>query len=249
MIDERNQYADDDVRALLGAHVIGAVDDLERRRVEQAAATDPDIDAEIDRLRRGVDVLADSTDSTPPPQVWESILTRLDDRPDSSSDVSAPETVPNAERRRPIRLLLAAASVAVVVVLGGAVLVGRGGDPDSTDTLAAMTAMAIDAAKQPGSRTGVLTDPARSMEVQVIADAEGHGFLMADALPPLPADETYQVWSSTDGTMISLGMIGSNPTMALVPIDSAVTELALTREPIEGSVAPTSPPMATGALA
>jgi hypothetical protein len=49
--------------------------------------------------------------------------------------------------------------------------------------------------------------------------------------------------------MISLGMLGSNPEMSMVPIDPSVTELALTREPVAGSVAPTSNPMATGSLA
>lgn len=112
-----------------------------------------------------------------------------------------------------------------------------------------MTAMANDAASKPGSRTGVLSDPQQTMSVKVVVDAQGHGFLMTDPLPALPQDETYQLWAANDGTMISLGMLGSNPQMSLVSIDASVTELALTREPMSGSVSPAHNPMATGSLA
>jgi hypothetical protein len=48
--------------------------------------------------------------------------------------------------------------------------------------------------------------------------------------------------------MVSLGMLGPDPTMSVVSIDSGVTDLALTREPIGGSVAPSGAPMAAGHL-
>jgi hypothetical protein len=48
--------------------------------------------------------------------------------------------------------------------------------------------------------------------------------------------------------MVSLGMLGPDPAMAVVSIDSGVTDLALTREPIGGSVAPSGAPMAAGHL-
>ncbi len=251
MNDERDTITPDDVRDLLGAYVLDAVDDVERRRVERAAAEDAEIAAEIARLRVVVDFLADTTEAAPPSRVWDSIVAGLDD----SSVPAAPENVTpingagSRRANRPRVMFLAAASIALVVVLGGVALLGRNSATQPTDSIAAMTAMANDAAKQPGSRTGVLTDPGNTMEVRVVADAQGHGFLMAAALPALPEGETYQVWSSVDGTMVSLGMIGSNPQMALVPIDAAVTELALTREPVAGSVSPTSDPMATGKLA
>lgn len=247
MNDERDTITPDDVRDLLGAYVLDAVDDVERRRVERAAAEDAEIAAEIARLRMAVDALADTADDAPPPSVWDSIVAGIDE---SGSTKFTPITRVTSRRTNGPRIMfLAAASIAVVVVLAGAVLLGRNSADRPTDSVAAMTAMANDAAKQPGSRTGVLTDPGNTMEVRVVADAQGHGFLMTAALPALPDGETYQVWSAVDGTMVSLGMIGSNPQMALVPIDAAVTELALTREPVAGSVVPTSDPMATGKLA
>ena len=240
----------DDVVDLLGVYVLDAVDDVERRRVERAAQADPEIAAEIDRLRLAVDALADSFAMEPPEGLWESIQEKVESAPSARSASQGPSSAapsPRSTSNRPF--FLAAAAVVAVIVIGGAAIVGLSRSTTPTDTVAAMTAMANDAATKPGSRQGVLTDPAKTMEVKVIVDPEGHGFVMTDPLPALPEGETYQLWSAADGTMVSLGMLGSNPTMSLVPIDATVTELALTREPAQGSVSPTSSPMATGQLA
>lgn len=240
----------DDVFDLLGVYVLDAVDDVERRRVERAAAINPEIAAEIDRLRIGVDALADSFAMEPPAGLWESIQKEVETAPSAQSGSGASSTMASPQRSTSNRpFLLAAAAVVAVIVIGGAALVGLNRSTTPTDTVAAMTAMANDAATKPGSRQGVLTDPGNTMEVKVIVDPEGHGFVMTDPLPALPEGETYQLWSAANGTMVSLGMLGSNPEMSLVPIDAAVTELALTREPAQGSVSPTSSPMATGQLA
>lgn len=237
-----------DVSELLGAYVLDAVDDVERRRVERAAAADPQLAAEIERLRVASDALGDVADFAPPAGLWESIQSEIE--PTAVAGGFESKTAAQRGSARPSvgrPLFLAAAAVAVVFVIGaGLISVTRSSSP--TDSVAAMTAMANDAATKPGTRQGVLTDPDNTMEVRVIVDASGHGFIMSDPLPALPDNETYQLWSAANGTMVSLGMLGSNPEMSLVAIDGAVTELALTREPIQGSVSPTSNPMATGRL-
>lgn len=249
MNDQHDDLHSEEASELLGAYVLDAVDDVERRRVERAVANDPELAEELEVLRRGLGQLNDSIEIEPPSSLWESIRTGLD--VDSADDDGLSSVRPIISARswpnRPF--LLAVASVVVVLVVGGAVLVGFSRGTKSTDTIAAMTAMANDAASKPGSRQGVLTDPEKTMEVKVIVDPDGHGFVMTDPLPALPEGETYQLWSAANGTMVSLGMLGSNPTMSLVPIDASVTELALTREPAKGSVSPTSNPMATGQLA
>ncbi len=236
-----------DVRELLGVVAVGAADDVEVRTVERAAARDRDIAEELQRHRLTVDALADTTETTPPAGLWEAIR--------SSIEATSADTIRNADRGASSlrtwtdrRFLLSAAAVLAVVVIAGATVFGLSRSEGPTDSIAAMTAMANDAARQAGSRTGVLTDPERTMEVKVIVDPEGHGFVMTAPLPALPAGETYQLWSATDGEMVSLGMLGADPRMSLVSIDASVTELAITREPARGSVAPTSGPMATGRL-
>jgi len=243
---------EDQTRELLGAYALDSVDDVERRRVENLLASDPSARDEVERLRLVADKLGNAAESAPPAQLWESIQLAIDAEPvaQQTSGSTEPTSIFSSKRYRSFnKPFLAAAAVLAVFVIGGAIFVGVGKDADAPNTIAAMTAMANDAASQPGSRTGFLTDPDQTMKVQVVADAQGHGYLMTDPLPALPENETYQLWAANDGTMISLGMLGSNPEMSLVPIDPSVTELALTREPVSGSVAPTSDPMATGSLA
>ena len=243
----------DDVSDLLGAYVLGAVDDFERRRVERAADTDPDVAAEIDRLLKVTDELADAVAVNPPVGLWDSIRSEIDNADRGNASVTRNERLLNSPGKAVARsnrsFLLVAAAVVGVVVISGSALIGLSRTTPPTDSIATMTAMANDAATRPGTRTGVLSDPAASMEIRVVVDAEGHGFVMTDPLPALPSGETYQLWSAANGTMVSLGMLGSDPEMSLVSIDASVTELALTREPVQGSVAPTSSPMATGLLA
>jgi anti-sigma factor RsiW len=243
---------EDQTRELLGAYVLDAVDDVERRRVENLLASDPSARDEVEQLRLVADKLGSAAESAPPAQLWESIELAINTETVAQqiSGSTEPTSIFSSKRYRSVnKPFLAAAAVLAVFVIGGAIFVGVGKDADAPTTIAAMTAMANDAASKPGSRTGFLTDPDQTMKVQVVADAQGHGYLMTDPLPALPENETYQLWAANDGTMISLGMLGSNPEMSLVPIDPSVTDLALTREPVNGSVAPTSAPMATGSLA
>jgi anti-sigma-K factor RskA len=253
---ERSQIPSgpDDVSELLGAYVLDAVDEFERRRVERAADADPEVAAEIESLLIVVDGLTDAVAVDPPAGLWDSIRSGVDDdnrRNGSVSSVKGLSDAPGPVGPRSNRsfFLAAAAAVVAVLVISGSVVIGLSGSTPPTDSIATMTAMANDAATRPGTRTGVLSDPEGSMEIRVIVDVEGRGFMMTDPLPALPFGETYQLWSAANGTMVSLGMLGSDPEMSLVSIDASVTELALTREPAQGSVAPTSSPMATGLLA
>jgi len=239
---------------LLGAYLLDAVDDVERRRVERELVSDSALASEAARLRGVVDALAESAaDDDAPDGQWA----RLDAAISASASVLQ-TTEASARHRRSTRggwsrPLLVAAAVAVVFVIGAGLLVQSRGTSDRNgefagDPVAEMTALAQELAAQPGSRTAVLTDPGQSMTVDVIVDGSGHGFLMTAALPSLIAGETYQLWSAHGDTMVSLGMLGPDPKMAVVSIDTGVTDLALTREPVGGSVAPSGAPMATGHL-
>ena len=245
---------DPDHADLLGAYLLDAVDDVERRRFERELIADPELASEVARLRGVVDALAESAaDEVAPAGQWARLESAI-----SSSGSVLQTTEPSARHRRSMRAgwsrpLLAAAAVAVVFAIGAGLLAqsrnsGTGSGEFAADPVASMTALAQQLATEPGSRTAVLTDPDQSMTVDVIVDESGHGFLMTAALPSLVAGETYQLWSAHGDTMVSLGMLGSDPKMAVVSIDAGVTDLALTREPVGGSVAPSGAPMATGHL-
>ena len=55
---------EDQTRELLGAYVLDAVDDVERRRVENLLAIDPSARDEVERLRRVADKLGNAAEAS-----------------------------------------------------------------------------------------------------------------------------------------------------------------------------------------
>jgi anti-sigma-K factor RskA len=226
----------DDTETLLGAYVLGAVDDVERRRVERLLETDP-----ADLLGSLMARVADrATDGRSDPSGRDVVVGG------SGAEVASLE--PRAGLRRPRAPWILSAAAVVILFVVGAVVVTTRHDDGVTDSAAAMQKMAAEAASMPGSRTGALTDAENTMAVQVIVDPDGHAFVMSGVLPALDSAHTYQLWSVDGGTPVSLGLLGSDPTMSVVGVDSQVHTLAITMEPMGGSAGPTTTPMASGTL-
>lgn len=264
---------DDDPRELIGAYVLHALDDDDRRRVEQLLDADPSARAEAARLDVAADQLAEAAavGASAPSDLLSSILTQAAARPaggGAAAPTSAPAVEPvippratrpapsddnvvplerRAARRSRGAWILSAAAVVLLVVVGGLVVANRS-NGDGVSAEVAMREMALEAANQPGARTGQLSDAGNTMAVQVVVDPQGHAFLMADVLPALDDEHTYQLWAAEGDQMVSLGLLGSAPSMSVVGVDPAVTTLALTVEPLGGSTGPTSAPMAQGTL-
>jgi anti-sigma-K factor RskA len=146
---------------------------------------------------------------------------------------------------------VASAAAAVLLVIAGAVLVGvriGGDDGGGGGEVASVEELVRQAASQPGSRTAELTTTDGVVAATVVVDEEGHAFVRADAMPGTDAEHTYQLWSVDGGTPVSLGLLGPDPTTAMVGVDGHVHQLAVTLEPAGGSAGPTTTPMASGTL-
>ncbi|WP_225755018.1 anti-sigma factor [Actinotalea sp. Marseille-Q4924] len=68
---------DDDVRSLLAAYALDAVDDDERRAVEDLVARDADAAAELDELRAVAAAIADADAVAPPPALRATVLDQI----------------------------------------------------------------------------------------------------------------------------------------------------------------------------
>ena len=67
----------------------------------------------------------------------------------------------------------------------------------------------------------------------------------------LGTGQTYQLWGLPDGrdSMVSLGLLGSDPARSDFHVEGGITTLAISREPGGGSTQPTTDPVVTGQLA
>ncbi len=71
----------------------------------------------------------------------------------------------------------------------------------------------------------------------------GTGFLMPNKLPPLAASRTYQLWAIMPGKVISLGLLGPDPTITAFSGKGTITGLAVTDEVAGGVVQSTHAPV------
>jgi anti-sigma factor RsiW len=207
---------------------------------------------------------------TPAAPSWERLAARLQvpagavdgvaHLPAAGDDGRAPAgIVPIARGRRPGRLatvvvsIVAAAAALAAVVLGVQVhhlnrQVSALSAPHETVTQAAQTALE-DPTTQRVQLTPTATSTApRGAVVTLVVARSGTGYVIADGLHALPPQETYQLWGSVGGQLISLGVLGSDPGVATFTFDSAakVQAYAITAEQSGGSVQPTHQPLVEG---
>jgi anti-sigma-K factor RskA len=120
---------------------------------------------------------------------------------------------------------------------------------DSGSSAARLRAAATSALARPGAHVGTLAGTSTGAPtVRAVVDPDGNGYLFADALPALASGRTYQLWTLDSGTPVSLGVIGSRPTVVAFPAGTQPRTLAITDEAAPGAPAPTSTPLVSGAV-
>jgi anti-sigma-K factor RskA len=158
--------------------------------------------------------------------LWERIAASLEEAPPAPSGELAkviPMAVPRRRRYNVIGAIAIAIAAAVVAVL--AVNVVR--DDRTTSSIA----QAMEQAKHSSdARQVALRSADGAVQVDVVLDAEGHGFLAGGPLPPLPSNRTYQLWGLIDGRAISLGVLGHRPGVEPFSVDGNLTALMISNE-------------------
>ena len=248
---------------LLGAYALDAVSDDERRDVEEYLRVSPRARAEVQDHREVATMLA-WTGTSAPEGLWERISGQLDDHaPAPTGELaavlafeaprvgetgndrsttgvgevgsSAGQRRAQARRRRSwaqsagawVAASAAAAVVAVVVVEA---IQSRGDNESPIDAAAAQ------ARNDRDSTVATLVSADGTVGAEAIVDQDGHGFLIARALPALPDDRTYQLWGVIDGKAISLGVLGRRPEVEIFTADGAITQIVVTNEAAGGVI-------------
>lgn len=256
---------DEEMDELLGAYALGALDELERARIERYLAQSPQARQELARYDHVVHALAEATIEPELPEGgWDRLSDLLFDRGADggttlpplrlgAQEVSPSTVVPPVRRRaawpRSAVVALAAAVVVSIGVFGfGIRQQQRLHSAQAASADVRLRTAAERALGQSTSRVGTLTAPSSSAQVRVVIDREGHGFLMGDTLPVLPSGRTYQLWSLDASAPISLGVIGGHPGVVGFPGGGSPRSLAITAEDVPGVASPSSTPLVAGTL-
>jgi hypothetical protein len=234
----------DQITSLLGAYALDAVDADEAALVEAHLTDCARCRAEVADHREVAALLGHSgTDA--PPGVWDRIA--------GSIDVAPPAIDLQAHRRRR-RLPLVPAAVGIAAALLIAVLGVQVRDQDQRidhlqTALADPMTPAFEAAlDDPGSRLFALTSVDGDIVLRGAVTGKGVAYLRASALPDLPGDETYQLWGKAGDQLVSLGVLGSRPTV-LTFRANPYQAFAITKERAPGVVTSSNAPVVIGTLA
>ncbi|MFC0249596.1 anti-sigma factor domain-containing protein [Citricoccus parietis] len=255
---------------LLAAWALDAVDEDDRRAIEQQLGSDPELRARADALNSTVARLAVSTPAEPPADLRDRVLSAVagtgqDARPAADGDASpaagsgttgsgvgteragVADLDGHRARRRPTarRWWVGAVSAAAAAAVAVAVVVSQpwaptGGVTEGDQLTAIEQILQVDGAER-------LESPVTGGgEVEVARAPSGETVLAARGLPAPAEGRDYQMWTiQGEAAPQPAGLLEVQDGLALVrmqdvPADAA---LAVTVEPAGGSEAPTTDPI------
>jgi hypothetical protein len=232
----------EEIEELLGVYALDALDPDEREQVELHLYDCPRCRAEVADHREVAAMLAHG--GAPAPEgLWDRIVDSLEETPPAMrlelGDKDA-SIVPLDTRRRSRSRFgrpAAIASVAAAVLVGalGVEVLHQRDEIDRLSSGAAEQAF-VDAVLDPSSREAVLVSPDGTVRARAVATDSG-GYLIADDLPALSGGRIYQLWGLSGDKVISLGVLGSDPSIVQIGVDDRIDGLAITdeEEPVEAT--------------
>ncbi|WP_263730672.1 anti-sigma factor [Cellulomonas sp. SG140] len=237
-----------DPRDLLAAYALDAVDDLDRRRVEDLVATDPDAAHELETLRATAAMLGTATSAAPPSQLRRSVLDRIS----QEGQVPAPAPVAGERstvRRRPRRTFwVAVAAAALVAAAVPSVLAWR--QTQEVHRVQAQQQEVVDLLADPLAQVRRADVPGGGTVVGVLS--RDRALFTASGLQEPGPGKVYQLWVVRDGIPVPDAVMAAGARIVRATPDDYVVlthryaagdSLAVTVEPTGGSLKPTSKPI------
>jgi hypothetical protein len=240
------------IEELLGAYALDAVEETDVVSIEAHLDECPRCRAELAQHREVASLFSASPDPAPS-QLWQQISAALSEPDPEYAGRPAivplvPIGVPRDERRR-IRLAsgvlgVVAAAAGVLAVVFSLQLTSLRGQINRVRSAEQQSglAQAITAAFVSPHREAVLSSGHRHITAEVLITPSGEGYWVKSSLPALKNGETYQLWATVDGKLVSVGLVGSDPNRYVAfRVGRGSSALMVTAEPAGGSPRPTTP--------
>jgi hypothetical protein len=259
----------DEIKELLGAYALDAVDPDERTEVE---AHLPGCEDCRDEVREHLEVASHLSPALlePPAALWESISSAISQDAGANGRSQAPAAVVGieaargtrdgrtrdavrAERFRSLRRagLGAVAAVAAVLLVLMSVQISHLNSQVHQFRNAATArplAPAVAAAYQVPHRQVTLTSATSGATAKILITDTGQAYWLASTLPKLSAGRIYQLWALVGGRPVSIGLISRPHAYAAFTVGRAARTIMLTNEPAGGTPQPTTAVLAQGTL-
>lgn len=214
------------------AHAIHALPADEAARLERQM--DADLARELAAFRSVAVALIDGLPDIVPaasPGLWDHISER------AGISSSVPPSRVGKTRFTLWSLMAAAAFLAVLAV--GATIVTRSTTDDIRSTATAAIATSDSLYVTLASPEGVT-----GIHPEVVIAADGTGFVIADSLPRLADNRTYQLWVIVEDRVVSAALLGNEPGVVEFRAEGEISGIAISNEVAGGvvvsAVAPTA---------
>jgi anti-sigma-K factor RskA len=226
------------------AYVLGALPEQERRELEEYLAAHPERQAEIDELGNVASLLALSPpEQEPSPELRRSIMAVVEaQRPPARTR----SWLAGVKELLSVRNLTLGAAALLVIGLFSWNMLLQGQVQDLQGQVASLQ-------DSQQSRMVALagTGAAQRAEAEVILLKDHKAVLMAEDMPRVPENKTYQIWVIEDDVPQPSGLFEADGDTVAAVVEKPLDEddvIAITIEPDGGSQQPTTHPMLTAKL-
>jgi len=232
---------------LKDAYVLGALPEEERREFEEYLAGHPERQAEIEELNAVASLLALSPEEQEPsPELRRSIMGLVEPEAEPRRASSRSWLAGIREYLSVRNLALGAAALLVIGLFSWNMLL-QGEVHDLQGRVQNLKA------SQEESRMVALEGPgvAHGAHVEVMILGDDRAVLMAEDMPPVPKEKTFQIWVIEDGVPQPSGLFETREDPVATVIQrplSGADAVAVSVEPEGGSTEPTTDPMLTAKL-
>lgn len=252
----------EEAQELLAVFALNAVDGEERAEIEHHVEECVRCSSELDALR-AVATTMGNVGEPASQELWDRIAEHLYDDVESEAlppiraldlphavSPLVPRRAQSSRRAKYGVGVFAVAAAALVSVLSVNLVNADNHVSQLTNALSLTSRSVVDAALETPGHVNVTLNGGHSTGLAKFVLVNGRGFLVSSQMAALPAGKTYQLWGIIGGKPISIGLMGNAPSTVYFSVEGSKqpTELAVTIEPAGGSVAPTSPAVASGTV-
>jgi hypothetical protein len=240
----------EEIAELLGAYALDAVGPDESELIEAHLAGCPRCRDEVAHHREVAAALAFAGASAPE-GLWARIAANLETGP-PAAELGKLYPLRAARRPWPTRVAAALGAAAAVVI------VALGLDVHAQSRRITSISRTLPSQSLQQAAQAALLDPSgsrvqlRSDDHRVFADAvvlrDGTGYLVVNNLPTLASGRTYQLWGVVGDRKISLGVLGTRPSIVAFRASAPIAALAVTDELGGGVVQTAQKPVVVGFL-
>jgi len=238
----------EELQSLVGPYALHALEPDEAEAVELHVEDCPRCRSELYGYTRAVPLLGAASGEAPA-GLWTEIVTTIEQPGSLREDIS--RSVRKATRESWWRSPRLVAAAAVVIAALSVLLVVSRFQLNNVETRSAQAELRQAAAASttaPGHVDVRLRGTHKQIVARVVLLPDGTAYLVSSSLPELGPGRTYQLWSSTKGEPVSLGVLGRKPELDAFRVEKGMAALMVTAEPSGGVPQPTSAVLARAAI-